>query len=561
MAAAENQSQWPHLKQRSTSELVATLTSPNGPLRDMAQQRLIQQAEPDAIAPLKQLLRDSELATARLHALATLEGMNQVQVEDLIEALGDVHPDVRRHALRVAESHWHRSTILFEKALRLVDDPEQRVQLQLACGLGQLDDERAVAPLVSLAWQNAQSPFFVDAILSMPTAKAAAVLTGLVGHDHLSADHGALVGELLVLCWRAGELDALANGLESLTAGASQAPTAVWQQTALAHWVASLRQAQQSLADVATRGSARLRDCVERLGPALDQARVTALDSSRSIPERHTAVKVLGQQPQSLAGDVEAAKALLSPQTPGVLQQAAITMLAGVRQPGTARLLLEPWDSYSPDLRRQVVDALLQRPDWTRELLLQLESGEIPLRTLGSAHRQELQRHRFADVRRRAQTLFGQASASDREEVLRRYSAAFDLPGDSERGAAVYRKSCARCHDAQPQQEPFAPDLRELIEQTDEQWLSGILDPDRIVEPKFQQYTVELSDGGTFSGLLVADSQSAIRLVDAQLRTVLVQREQIVAMQSGGSLMPTGLEAEISVEEMADLLAYLRSGR
>jgi len=49
-----------------------------------------------------------------------------------------------------------------------------------------------------------------------------------------------------------------------------------------------------------------------------------------------------------------------------------------------------------------------------------------------------------------------------------------------------------------------------------------------------------------------------MKLADASLKTVL--RNQIATLQSQNlSLMPDGLEAGITLQEMADLISFLRS--
>ena len=87
----------------TVDDLVAQLVSSNGVLRDKAQQQLVTNLEQDAVPALRQLLRQHEQATARLHALATLSGVSGVSHDDIIVALNDPHPAVRCLALRLLE--------------------------------------------------------------------------------------------------------------------------------------------------------------------------------------------------------------------------------------------------------------------------------------------------------------------------------------------------------------------------------------------------------------------------------------------------------------------------
>jgi hypothetical protein len=83
------------LAEASSVELVARLTDANGWVRDAAQQLLVERREAAAVAPLVALVKDAgRPATARLHALWTLDGMGQLDVASVRLALADADPQV-----------------------------------------------------------------------------------------------------------------------------------------------------------------------------------------------------------------------------------------------------------------------------------------------------------------------------------------------------------------------------------------------------------------------------------------------------------------------------------
>jgi putative heme-binding domain-containing protein len=87
--------------------------------------------------------------------------------------------------------------------------------------------------------------------------------------------------------------------------------------------------------------------------------------------------------------------------------------------------------------------------------------------------------------------------------------------------------------------------------------LIDILDPNRSIEPKYQQFTIATESGESLTGLIGADTEQAISVVDSKGEVSIIPRETILSMQSGPSFMPEGLEKELSPQQMADLLAYL----
>ena len=92
----------PKLNDLSPVELVAHLESPNGALRDMAHQLLIERADNTTIDPLRKLLHTSASAQCRVQALNALYGLNALTDDDLVAALAHEAPALRRNAIRLA---------------------------------------------------------------------------------------------------------------------------------------------------------------------------------------------------------------------------------------------------------------------------------------------------------------------------------------------------------------------------------------------------------------------------------------------------------------------------
>src|SRR5207245_1902238 len=114
-----------------TRGLIAALASPNGWLRDLASQMLIRKKDDAAVPLLEHVLSDAQAAPARLHALCVLDGMGKLEAKHVVQGLNDVHPAVRRHAVRLAVRK--RASPLFAAELpKRVADPDPQVRLQLA---------------------------------------------------------------------------------------------------------------------------------------------------------------------------------------------------------------------------------------------------------------------------------------------------------------------------------------------------------------------------------------------------------------------------------------------
>jgi putative heme-binding domain-containing protein len=172
-----------------------------------------------------------------------------------------------------------------------------------------------------------------------------------------------------------------------------------------------------------------------------------------------------------------------------------------------------------------------------------------------------LQKSADAAVRARAAALF-KAGASKRADVLAEYQKALELTGDPAKGKVVFKDVCSTCHRLEDVGIGAGPDLVGLREKGQAAVLTSILDPNREVAPQYYTYVVTTDAGLTITGLITAETATTLTLRRADGTTATVQRVNIEHMESTGlSAMPDGLERQVGMAAMADLLAYLNSVR
>lgn len=84
----------------------------------------------------------------------------------------------------------------------------------------------------------------------------------------------------------------------------------------------------------------------------------------------------------------------------------------------------------------------------------------------------------------------------------------------------------------------------------------------RAVKPKFLNYVVQTRDGRVLSGLIRGESANTITIRQPDGKEIILQRVEIEAMRGTRlSFMPQGLEKELDLQGMADLLEYLVPGK
>jgi quinoprotein glucose dehydrogenase len=134
--------------------------------------------------------------------------------------------------------------------------------------------------------------------------------------------------------------------------------------------------------------------------------------------------------------------------------------------------------------------------------------------------------------------------------------------GEEKRGSDVFQRvdlSCTRCHawwrDAD---ERVGPNLfgvgRRL---TRLQILESIVGPNRRTTPGFGARAFFLADGRVVSGRVFEESDTLVRLFDANNNPIALERAEITDERADLSAMPEDLAKSISPLEMRDLLEYL----
>ena len=85
-----------------------------------------------------------------------------------------------------------------------------------------------------------------------------------------------------------------------------------------------------------------------------------------------------------------------------------------------------------------------------------------------------------------------------------------------------------------------------------------IIDPNRDVSPEYLYNTVETNDGETMSGIITNETANNLTIKDSAGGIKTILRSNIKSINSFEySLMPVGLEADLSIDEMADLLQFI----
>jgi putative membrane-bound dehydrogenase-like protein len=168
------------------------------------------------------------------------------------------------------------------------------------------------------------------------------------------------------------------------------------------------------------------------------------------------------------------------------------------------------------------------------------------------------------DVQKRAEALYARLSpdAAAQKERLEKLLAT--LPsGDVRRGQAVFngaKVACVSCHSIGYLGGQVGPDLTRIgAIRTRRDLLESILFPSASFVQSFEPVIVETTDGDVQSGILKKNDAEEVVLVAGPDKEVRLARKEVREMRPGSlSVMPAGLDQQLSPQEMADLVTFLQ---
>ncbi len=136
--------------------------------------------------------------------------------------------------------------------------------------------------------------------------------------------------------------------------------------------------------------------------------------------------------------------------------------------------------------------------------------------------------------------------------------------GDIRRGQAVFnsqKAACVSCHTVGYLGGKVGPDLTSIGQaRTERDLLESIIYPSASFVRSFEPYIITTKSDESYSGVLKKDAANEVVLATGPGADVRIARADITDMRPGTvSVMPAGLEQQMSKRDLADLLAFLKS--
>lgn len=541
----------PQLGRASTRQLVQALASPNAWHCDTAARLLYERRDPEAVSLLMDMATHAGSVLARLRSLYALSGVGTLRQPQVLAALADNDPIIREHAVQLAETVLTNrvpSEPLWTKLKTLAADPVLRVRYQLAFSLGEMRHRERARLLADILRRDPANPWIQAAVLSS-CGEGGGELFVLLGNDQgfLSQASGhTFLLQLASMLGTQGRLTEVVQALSFISQG----------QLAHLQTFSFLGAIGEGL--YRTRSGLTLVDPTGVLVPWYAQAR-DAMVAGNLLPDptRVAAIRLLSFSTFTYDDVASWLMLLCDPQVRPALVAAAVSTLCRYDDPRAVNNLLGQWPNIPPLERTQAIDAWLSRTSHVPALMDALANKRLGTNDFSPTQQNFLRTYPDDSVQQQALRSFGPLRLR-RPEVVEYFRPALRLIGIPDAGRATFLARCAVCHRLGTTGQAFGPDLTGGRSKGKAELLRKILEPNGDITPQYATWVLESKEGDNVMGLQGPENAVAVRVRQAGVGQAIWPRDDILAVHpQTWSLMPEGLEAGLSLQNMADLLEYL----
>jgi putative membrane-bound dehydrogenase-like protein len=534
----------PKFSQMPSDSLVAELTSPNVWRRETAARLLLERQDKSVGPRLKEIAAHEESIAGRIRAIRLMEGLGIGDEELLMKLCEDSDARIVEQAVIAADSHVAVSPKLRARIAQLAaDHPDARVRFNA----------------LFVAMPLPQAPKFrvdeweMDAMLVASGSRGGTVLAEMLEHpDALKkniSEPEVFVGQLARLAATSIDKEERSKAIAALIGNAE------YGRAGLIGFLGETRRKEIPLDKVRLALDKQTR---KQLDSAFALARADATDAGQKESVRVEAIDLL-----ALASD--APKMLTPIARSDKNQKVRLRAIAGLSKSED----IEPWKELlgqfygeTPVVQRTVIDSIFASVKRTGLLLDEIAAGQIKAAVVDPIHAEQLLRHKDAAIAKRAKKILASSVPADREKVLAKYIPVLKMAAEPARGQAIFKNRCSICHKIGDVGVQFAPDISDSREKKPEQLLTDILQPNRAIDSNYYSYTATTVDGRVHTGVLAAETSTSVTLKQQDGKSETLRRDEIEDLRNNGvSFMPEGLEKDIPMQDMADLISFVKNWR
>lgn len=244
-------------------------------------------------------------------------------------------------------------------------------------------------------------------------------------------------------------------------------------------------------------------------------------------------------------------------------QSAFIREALVAHRESAARITLSVWGELAPSQQLAAIEPLTNSPDLMHLLLDAVAAGTVSKDMLNANQLRKWLNGADSGLEEKIEAIWGQIRMEDsagRQQLVARMLQRLNsgVEGSASRGEKTFERVCSQCHVLHDKGFEVGPNITNNGRGNLQQLVSNVLDPSLVIGEAYQAKTVLTADGEVVAGLIAAEDDRYLKLKIQGGKVVEFEKEELEQIKSSTqSLMPEGVETQMTEQELFDLFAYL----
>jgi putative heme-binding domain-containing protein len=295
---------------------------------------------------------------------------------------------------------------------------------------------------------------------------------------------------------------------------------------------------------------------------ALDALRKVLVDGKANLAHRQKALAALVAARDR--GLPEVLRGLLLEKA---LRREALRGLGAFEDAKTSSSILKIYEKLDTAGKRDALMTLASRVTFAKALMAAVARGVVKASELPADIVRQLRAHGVKDINATLDKVWGVSRSTPAAKLaeIAKYKklleAKVNRPVDLPRGRALFQRTCGQCHKLYGQGGEIGPDITGSNRNNLDYLLTNILDPNAEIPNDYRTTILHTKDNRVLVGVIRrSEGQSVTIAMPAEVVTV-AKRDVAAIDPQDFSMMPEGLVLALKVDELRDLVAYLRGSR
>ena len=295
---------------------------------------------------------------------------------------------------------------------------------------------------------------------------------------------------------------------------------------------------------------------------ALDALRKVLVDGKANLADRQKALAALvAARDRALP---EVLRGLLREKA---LRREALRGLGAFEDPKTSSAILKIYAKLDTAGKRDALTTLASRVSFSKALMAAVARGVVKANELPADIVRQLRAHGVKDINATLDKVWGVSRSTPAAKLAKiaKYKklleAKVNRPVDLPRGRALFQRTCGQCHKLYGEGGEIGPDITGSNRNNLDYLLTNMLDPNAEIPNDYRTTILHTKDNRVLVGVIRrSEGQSVTIATPAEVVTV-AKRDVAAIDPQDFSMMPEGLVLALKVDELRDLVAYLRGSR